>query len=476
MSTSLTRAPLSSNADDSDRWKHTRDRRKMLRGLHRDLIETELIARMGGERASAQGGVDLSSNILKSGSAQLAVLHDREPIITGGDTADEYLGDEGALKQSGWAPLMCRFSADVIGMRENLMRLDATEEGEFLLRPAPPDHVEAEADPDRPDIPVVIREVRPRRHPETKKEVWFWDVLDISDPEAPTYAVHEMGKGNTVGDNVSGAFGITGEYPYRWEDGKPFLPYTLYHASKLGDRLWDPWEASEVYYGTIQGAISLTFTMHCMQDASWPQRYGVDVEPIGTEVKDAGGKQSRTVVQADPAAIILFRSIKDSQPILDQFANASDPAAMMTATMGYLSLVAEHFGITTSDKQNKSGNARSGYAISLTNEAKREAQRKFTPQFRVGDLELISKGAALLNRFAGTKYPETGYTIEYPAIPLSGMELEAMRKDLLEKMEAGLTSPVDAYMELHPGTSRKQAKESLTRIRIETGTYGAIVV
>jgi len=74
----------------------------------------------------------------------------------------------------------------------------------------------------------------------------------------------------------------------------------------------------------------------------------------------------------------------------------------------------------------------------------------------------------MLNLFAGYSVPEAGYTIRYQAIPMSEQERDGMRKDLIEKIQAGIMSKVDAYMELHPGMSRERAIDELDRIRRES--------
>ena len=50
---------------------------------------------------------------------------------------------------------------------------------------------------------------------------------------------------------------------------------------------------------------------------------------------------------------------------------------------------------------------------------------------------------------------------------MSDGERDSARKDLLEKIEAGLMSKVDAYLELHPGITRKRALDELQRIKLE---------
>ena len=79
----------------------------------------------------------------------------------------------------------------------------------------------------------------------------------------------------------------------------------------------------------------------------------------------------------------------------------------------------------------------------------------------------------MANRQLGTNYPESGYRIQYESIPLSPNELEAQRKDLIEKMGAGLLSPVDAYMALNPGIDRPEAIFRLQEIRAETTMLAA---
>ena len=75
--------------------------------------------------------------------------------------------------------------------------------------------------------------------------------------------------------------------------------------------------------------------------------------------------------------------------------------------------------------------------------------------------------AALANRLLGTDLPETNYRIQYARIPLSPTEQEEERKDILEKMAAGLLSKIDAYIRLNPDCDHEEARRELIRIRKE---------
>ena len=115
-----------------------------------------------------------------------------------------------------------------------------------------------------------------------------------------------------------------------------------------------------------------------------------------------------------------------------------------------------------SDVQRLGSTAKSGVAIALSQGSKREVQRRFAPVFRDADERLIALVATLWNRWAESaeglaaragepppNYPEAGYEVHYASVPLSPQEREARRKDVLERLAAGLVSKVDAYAELN---------------------------
>ncbi len=127
-------------------------------------------------------------------------------------------------------------------------------------------------------------------------------------------------------------------------------------------------------------------------------------------------------------------------------------------------------GIAASDMQRMSGDPRSGYAISLSNNGKREAQRRFVTSFRDADERLMDLSAVLLNRAAGLGLPESGYSVIYREIPLSPEELRGREESVLRRREAGLLSRLDAYRELNPGLSAAQAAADLAAIDAEAET------
>lgn len=83
----------------------------------------------------------------------------------------------------------------------------------------------------------------------------------------------------------------------------------------------------------------------------------------------------------------------------------------------------------------------------------------------------MTKCAMLCNRFLGTSLPESGYRVVYAPLGLSPEELKAQREDIIQKLSAGLISPVDAMQMLNPDLDAAEAKRELDRIRQERATY-----
>ena len=278
---------------EAARWSHTRLRRRLMDGHHKTDVETRRREHMGSVRSAGQGPIDLSANPFRVINRERSVLYSRAPDVRSSGSAAGLIGEGGILEESGIWSTMTRFQSWVLGCREYLLRLSVADSA-LNFRPVPPDLVLAASSPDSPDLPVRVAELRLRTKPGGSDQWWCWDVLDISDPGFPVYRVVEARHDDypaadlsavylSTTDNPDGDF--SGEnYPYRRADGTPVLPYVLYHAERLGDRLWDAHEEIELLEGSLNLAVLLGFWVHSMRDASWPQRWGVNVQPAGLEI------------------------------------------------------------------------------------------------------------------------------------------------------------------------------------------------
>ncbi len=490
--------PSPPTSEDSKRWSATRQRRRLLDEDWKLDLDQRIRDHVGPVRRAAWGQMDLRVSPFRVICRELATLYLYAPQVRhdDGEEAVKPLCD--ALAASGLWAFMPMYQEWVIGCREYLIRVHATPSGELRYRPVAPDLVIARESNELPDVPDRICELRwmeDRRPGKSPTDgVWVWDVLDIRDPDNPLYEVREPGRdGGPTGDDLSPYYltaadntpapkgGLSGDlYPYRKADGAAVLPYVVHHASRRGDRLWNHTDASGLVEGSLNLGVLRSFWLHLVKDASWPQRYAVNAQPVGLETVDADGKERRLEIVSDPATLLVMASLPgpDGQPLpiqVSQFQPGGDPSDLFDAISNYAADLMQDAGVSANDLV-RSKESRSGYAISLTNEGKRAAQRRFAPHFRWSDQALVALSAILLNRATGSELPEDGYAVAYQQIPLSPEELRARRDHVLALLAAGLCSPIDAYLELHEGLTREQARQDLERVARERRELQALAM
>jgi hypothetical protein len=105
----------------------------------------------------------------------------------------------------------------------------------------------------------------------------------------------------------------------------------------------------------------------------------------------------------------------------------------------------------------------SGVAIHLTNETKREEQRRRGPLCRKADLRTVRHAAYL----AGLD--PAGVGIVYHEVGKSPDEERAEREDQEWSLKNGFASSSDVMMARNPGMSREEALLELARIQREAG-------
>jgi len=374
--------PSPSDPAEAARWEHTRLRRRLLDGQWKRDLEQRLQDHLGTVRRVAWGPPDLSANPYRVICRELSTLYLSPPVVRhdqAGDALAPLIGESGLIASSGLWSTMTRYQSWVIGCREYLTRVSTTTAGELRYRPVAPDMVIAESSLDAPDVPLMVRELRLRTLPGSKKRpIWTWDVLDVRDPKSPTYRVHEAGTDGGLGNDITASATrsdgqLSGDrYPYRRADGTPILPYVMHHAEHLGDRLWDPFEGLETLEGSMNLAVLLSFWLHLVKDASWPQRWGINVTPDGIEVVDDEGNARRIEIVTDPAVLLILRQVMEGvTPSVGQFQPGGDPVALLQAIESYSARLAQDAGVSGSDLQRMSADPRSGYAISLSNDGRR---------------------------------------------------------------------------------------------------------
>lgn len=453
------------------RWQEARRRRRMLEGLWREDLDEILDQHMAKTRQRRQGPPDMTKNVFKSIVLQLSVLYDRPPRLKheSSDAVDQMTV---LLNNAGTWPLSMRLQQLVTGQREAARVFMVRPDGTVQVENVPADLAHAVASPDAPDEPHTFYRYRIREL--EGKEFWTRDCWSIEDLDNPFFRV-ESEDGET---DLSSDFGIEGwsgeSYRCRLtqgaDAGKPVLPVVLYHASRTG-RLWDPWTGIEVVEGSLRIAMLWTMWSHVVKDASWPQRYMVNLRPA------AGGETStqdgENVVEADPAAVLQLEMMRPGvATVVGQWGPGGDPDAIGKAIRDYSADLSSDFDVSA-DVQRVHADARSGYAIEITRQGQRDAQRRAEPNFRRGDQQFLSAVAACSNGIAGTNLPEDNWDLEYGGVPLSLEERRVMVEEFKVQDELGLTSTVELRA-LLKGTTIEQAREELRQIRADRAEFGVV--
>ena len=465
--------------DEERRARHTALRRRMLSGNYTEDLEHELLRHFSSDRFLVLGPPDMSSNVFEQITRQLSVLYNLPPTIHHSEDITELTGTDGYVTQAGLFPLMQHVQQFVLGLRETFLRIDViphTDQQVFKAglnyRMVTPDYVYCEASADYPDEPIYYREYRLRMNPQTNEYEYVADVLDIRDPNNALFGMYRVEKDGTLGDDVSEIYmghptHRGDDYPYRYSDGKPFLPVELYRAEKTG-KLFNPYACSQVVYGALQAACLQTFGFHIFKDCSYPQRYTAGLTIHGLSVQDGDNTARRATVATDPSSILMFNTDPENagQPLIGQFQAGANPQEVFETISAYEYKIANASGLASSAIKS-SGDPRSGYSLSVSRDSQRETARKYAPIFSFFDSRTLAKSAALSNRFLGTNLPESGYRIQYAQLPQSPEEIKAQREDVIQKMGAGLISPIDAMQILHPGIDESTAREMLLKIRRE---------
>lgn len=413
-------------ASDLARWEAVALRRRLLEGAMREDYRTATIEQLGLRRSRGIGRVDESSCVLAQLAWQIACAYD-EGVDVGHEngTAGEIMRN--ALEAAGWAELMQTISADLIACQEVAVRVDAVkgadERIELTFRPVYPDYLVGYADPNRPDVPLRLDELR------LLDGEWVWESWDIRGE--PTFA-----RRRAVDD--SEILRLQGEaYPFRYTgearaealDGqpvaprRPFLPYVLYHARR-SYKLWNEERNRALVQGTIQAALYWTLFGHALKWASWPQRYVVDGEVSGADAEPGADGEAERRLVVDPTLVAEIRTLPDEagggggrQAMPGQWTTGADIGTLYDAATRYEQRVARIGGVAGSDFERQEGDPRSAYALAITDAARVRLARKSVPSLRSGDTEMIGKVAAVLNISIGSRLPEQGWTIGYNAIP-----------------------------------------------------------
>jgi hypothetical protein len=473
---------------DQDRAEHQRARASILDEDFDQVLDLWLRDYVAPEVLETWGQPDTSNNPLVSYVSQLTTpgRYSQRPIVHHpSEAAAGLLDPGGALDAAGWTTKAQTYERRTIGLGDYLVGLDVFE-GSLVLQLVEPCDIYLEADPRRPDRARALWHLRLRWDAVRGAYRWTFTIYDLGDPEAgrpPSLRVVSATEKNEDGyRDLSDAYldggALVGDaYPYRYEDGRAFLPWVQYRSSDTG-KIWHWSELRGLHRGTLHVCTYATYTGRAALDATGSHVLTWNLQLPGADVRLASGRPYDDgvgytpggapieQVPITPGAISACQVVEPGvQPGVSVVGPGINLAPLHAFTRGYIHDLMLNRGLGQASVEKVSANPASGAALHISDRQRREYQERIEPLFRASDLELLSKAAAVLNRATGTDYPESGYSIVYHRPPRSpGEEKDARERDAW-LVEHGYRSRVDVYRSRYPGLSTSDAVEDLRRIR-----------
>ncbi len=427
-----------------------------------------------GDRSDVVGPPDLSVNVLREICRQLSTpgLYGYRPPVTHPEPAAAWLIEPGGeLDRAGVFTKLQQCQYYALGLGDMFVRVDAVD-GQLRPRLVKPHNVEIVWSPDQPDQADVVRELRMRW--DTLRETWIycWDEYDLRKLKFRVLS-------NDRSDDVTASYelGLVDAWPWVYADGNPFLPWVKYHWRDTGE-YWHHHDMRGVTRGTLQACLFATLTGHAAESASGKAVIASGLTPLGGKVQQAAdGQEGVTTATVDilPGTILYHSTNKGEQPLIQEVGPGSDLGVLSTWLWEYVGRQASVFGINGSDVLRTTANPTSGASLSIQQRGQREFSNQVEPLFRLRDLEMLGKAAAMIRISGGPVLPEKGYAITYRQIPLSADERREQREHLDWQQKNGQLSAADVYMALNPGVTVENARVAIIRSKVDDARMEAEV-
>lgn len=438
---------------DKDRASNQYIRRTFLEGTWDGLLAAHGTAQLGPLRARLVGEWDIASNLQKSIAEQTCTMYDEVPQVTPAALAD--LVDAGGYwaiaRQNQQYVRVCHENAVYVGWDPD-WRVPTYE-----LVPA--DQITVDTAPYNRTRPVTVwRAVRRVLDGEL---VWTWDRWSVADIPVGAGASYRI-MSNDRRVDLTARFPAEAEYARARpavldEDGRPLLPYVVYHDRGPASGYWSPaCRDREVTFGTLQVGLLFTAAVHGVLRASWSQRILSNGRVKGGTTEQIVGTAVR-MVTPDPTMIL---QVEGDGVAWGEWGSPLDIEKSERFARIYEARLAVHYGIPPSDLVIESLNPASGASIVVSQAGKRAIAKRDAVNFRRADTALFAVTAAIARAY-GVPAAARGAKARYSGVALTIEERVRLSPIVIAEIGAGLLDRAEGYAELHPGMSVEDATDAI---------------
>jgi hypothetical protein len=243
-------------------------------------------------------------------------------------------------------------------------------------------------------------------------------------------------------------------YPYRDEEGKPVLPFVIFHREEPEDSFWDQTSGRDLINATVMIGIKMTLFDYYFKVASFKQPY-----IIGDEIS----VPSKQIL--DPLTVFQAKGEGAQIGLLDMQINLDQ---LKDALIFQINSIINNYGISA-DQWSLSISEISGRALKIRNRALLEIRQEQIPYYRDYEKEIFEKTKIINNAhfpdkpIKAEKFSVDFGEIEFPEDPEEELRLDAKR------LKLGLISLGQFYQKYNPDVDEKEGEkiiiENLNKLR-----------
>ena len=428
----------------------------------RDLLDEHIRGYLSPEISESWGEKDTSRNALAAIGHQLATPghYGRSPLVLGVDAERLNAAVSGLWPAKQFIEYLAYTCGSVA------QRLEVDDDGDLVLVVVPAHLCWAESGAN-PKKPVLIRELRVVEvvtAEQGRTHAYAWREWDIRDPANPVCRWVEAKANGKLGEDLTPQLGAI-EYVWKTPEGKPYLPWVIDRSFDVGD-LWNHKRGRGTARGTLTGMMLTSAATAIALRSTGKVALVFDARPLGQTVQSSGGVATISL-EAQPGAIVFLERLKaENQPSVSEIGEVDTLGVVAQYAKDYGAQLAQDMGISPSDVVRTGANPASGAALQITNEGKRQEQRRRGEIARQADLHMLRCAAWLKGLSI------EGLGVQYYELELSTTEMEAKARTDQAELAMGIVSQVDVLMSRRPGLTREQALEHLRRVRQDEAEVG----
>jgi hypothetical protein len=237
-------------------------------------------------------------------------------------------------------------------------------------------------------------------------------------------------------------------YPYRDEEGRPILPFVIFHREEPDDSFWDQDTGRDLYNAALMIGIKMTLFDYYFKVASFKQPY-----IVGDEIT----VPSKQIL--DPLTVFQAKGEGAQVGLLDMQINMNQ---LKDALVFQINSIINNYGISA-DQWSLSISEMSGRALKIRNRALLEIRQEQIPLYREYEQDIFDKTKIVNNaHFPERQIKSAEFSVDFGEIEFPEDPEEELRLDT-KRLKMGLISLGQLYKKYNPDVDEKEGEKIIIK-------------